>query len=214
MLDILYTYLDKDKHYFLLNEVLPVMPLSFQQKVLKYKKWENQQAALLGRVLLNTLIKTHHLNLSIEDLIYSSNQKPYFKSNETFFNISHTDDIVVCAFTDVNEIGIDIEKLKAIDIHNFKNLLTKNEWEFINRSSKPSDCFITLWTQKEAIIKTSGYGLSLDLNSFEISNDNITELQNQTYSVKEIFIDAAHKCHLAIKGALPQITKVALFLPG
>lgn len=129
MPDILYTYLDKEKHYFYLNEVLRGMPLGFQQKVLKYKKWENQQAALAGRMLLNTLIKTHGLNLSIEHLTYSSNLKPYFKNKETFFNISHTDDIVICALTNINEIGIGIEKLSAINIDHFKNMLTNNEWE-------------------------------------------------------------------------------------
>ncbi len=190
------------------------MPTGFQQKVLKYKKWENQQAALLGRVLLKTLIKTYNLSLSIEHLTYSSNQKPYFKGSKIFFNISHTNEIVVCAVTDVNDIGIDIEKLRALDILNFKNMLTKNEWECVNNSSNPSDSFMALWTKKEAIIKASGDGLSLNLDSFEISNDNKTEIKNQTYSVQEIFIDKAYKCHLAVKGDLPQITEVALFLPG
>lgn len=188
------------------------MPLDFQRKVLKYKKWENQQAAILGRVLLNTLIKTYDLSLSIEHLVYNSNQKPYFKSNEVFFNISHTDDIVVCAITDVNEIGIDIEKLRDIDVYNLKNILTENEWKSVNNSRNPSDCFISLWTKKEAIIKASGYGLSLNLDSFEIRNDNKTEINNESYSIEEISINKKHKCHLAIKGDLPQITAVELFI--
>lgn len=188
------------------------MPLGFQQKVLRYKKWENQQAAILGRVLLNTLIKTHDLNLSLEHLAYSANQKPYFKNNKIFFNISHTEDIVACTITDINEIGIDIEKLSAIDVYNFKNILTKDEWEFVNNSGNPSGSFISLWTKKEALIKASGYGLSLNLDSFEMSNDHKTVINDETYSVREIFIHEAYKCHLAIKGDLPQITEVALFV--
>lgn len=92
-------------------------------------------------------------------------------------------------------------------------MLTNNEWEFINSSSNPSDRFIALWTQKETIIKASGYGFSLHLDSFEISNEHKTEIKNQIYSVKEIFTDATHKCHLAIKkGDFPQVTEAALFL--
>lgn len=188
------------------------MPFDFQQKVLRYKKWENQQAAILGRVLLNALIKTHDFNVSLDHLIYNSNQKPFFKSNKPFFNISHTEDIVVCAITDVNEIGIDIEQLRAIDVYPLKNVLTTNEWKCIHNSSNPSDRFLSLWTKKEAIIKASGHGLRLHLNSFEISNDNKTEIEHKTYSVREIFINEGYKCHLAIKDDLPQIIEVALFI--
>lgn len=212
MLNILYSYIDKEKHTFFLNKELLLMPLDFQQKVLKYKKWENQQASILGRVLLNTLIKTSGFNLSIDHLVYGSNQKPYFKSGKISFNISHTEDIVVCAITDINEIGIDIEKTREIDVYNFKNLLTENEWKFVNNSPNPSDSFIALWTKKEAIIKASGYGLSLNLDSFEIRNDNKTEIKNEPYSVEEIFINEEYRCHVAIKGDLPQILEVKLFI--
>jgi len=195
-----------------MDKELPGMPLAFQQKVLRYKKWENQQAAILGRVLLNTLIKTYDLNLSLEALLYTAHQKPYFENNKIFFNISHTEDIVTCTITDVNDIGIDIEKLNAIDVYPLKNMLTKNEWKYVNSSDNPSDHFISLWTKKEAIIKALGHGLSVPLDSFELSNENKTEIENKTYSVQEIFINEAYKCHLAIKGDLPQITEVALLV--
>lgn len=210
MLKGLYSYIDKDKHAFFLNKKLVEMPLDFQQKILKYKKWENMQASIIGRLLLDILIKTFDLNLSIENLVYNSNQKPYFENSEIFFNISHTDDIVVCVITDINEIGIDIEKLQNINIYNFKSFLTVDEWQFVNNSENTIDSFISLWTQKEAVIKASGYGLSLNLDSFEIRNDNKTEINNNIYLVKDIYINPKYKCHLAIKGDFLQAVEFEL----
>lgn len=157
-------------------------------------------------------IKRYELNLGIEHLTYNASLKPHFKNKEVFFNISHTDGIVVCTVTDVNEIGIDIEKLSNIDIHPFKDMLTKDEWKFVNNSANPSHSFIALWTKKEAIIKASGYGFSAPLNSFKIGIDNKSEIKNKPYSIKEIFIDERYRCHLAIKGDLLQIAGATLFI--
>ncbi|MCI3939185.1 4'-phosphopantetheinyl transferase superfamily protein [Chryseobacterium aahli] len=210
MLKILYSYIDKNKHNYLLHEKLVEMPLDFQQRVSRYKKWQNVQASIIGRLLLDNLIKTFDLNLSIEKLVYNSNQKPYFENTNIFFNVSHTEDIVVCVITDINEIGIDIEKLQNININNFKNFLTRHEWETLNNSQNAMDSFISLWTQKESVIKATGYGLSLNLASFEIENDNTTVIDNNIYSVKDIYINQKYKCHLAIKGDFLQTVDIEL----
>lgn len=211
MLKILYSYIDKSKHNFFLNEKFVEMALDFQQRVSRYKKWENVQASIIGRLLLDNLIKTFDLNLSIEKLVYNSNQKPYFKNTNIFFTISHTDDIVVCAITDINEIGIDIEKLQDININNFNFFFTRHEWESIHNSQNAMYSFISLWTQKESVIKATGYGLSLDLGSFEIGNDNTTVIHNTIYSVKDIYINQKYKCHMAIKGDFLQTVEIELF---
>lgn len=212
MLKIIYSYIDKSKHNFFLNEKLVKMPLDFQQRVSRYKKWENVQASIIGRVLLDNLIKTFDLNLSIEKLVYNSNQKPHFENSNIFFNISHTEDIVVCVITDINEVGIDIEKFQNININNFKIFLTRNEWETLNNSQNPMDRLISLWTQKESVIKATGSGLSLDLGSFEIGNDNTTVLNDSLFSVQKIFINQKYECHLAIKGDFLQSVEIELFI--
>ena len=212
MLKIIYSYIDKSKHNFFLNEKLVKMPLDFQQRVSRYKKWENVQASIIGRILLDNLIKTFDLNLSIEKLVYNSNQKPHFENSNIFFNISHTEDIVVCVITDINEVGIDIEKFQNFNINNFKFFLTRNEWETLNNSQNPMDRLISLWTQKESVIKATGSGLSLDLGSFEIGNDNTTVINNSLFSVQKIFINQKYECHLAIKGDFLQSVDIELFI--
>ncbi|WPO84493.1 4'-phosphopantetheinyl transferase superfamily protein [Chryseobacterium sp. JJR-5R] len=209
MLKILYSYLDKKHHPFFLNNYLLEMPLDFQEKVLKYKNWQDTQASIIGRLLLGILLKTFDLNLSIKHLAYNVNGKPYFEKEQVFFNISHSDDIVICVVTDINEIGIDIEKLQDININDFKNFLTKFEWDYINVSQNAISDFISLWTQKEAILKASGHGLSIDLNSFEINNDK-AEINSNIYSLKEILINHKYKCHFAIKDDISQNTEIQL----
>lgn len=211
MLKILYSYIDKDKHSFFVTKKLVEMPLDFQQRILKYRKWENVQASIIGRLLLDNLIKTFDSRLGIEQLVYNSNQKPYFKNNQIFFNISHTEDIVVCVATDINEIGIDIEKLQNININNFKNFLTGREWKTLMSSQNAMYSFISLWTQKEAVIKATGCGLSLHLDSFEIIDDNKTFVNHHIYSLADIYISPKYKCHLAIKGDFLQTPDIELF---
>ena len=211
MLKILYSYIDRDKHSFFVNKKLPEMPLDFQLRILKYRKWENVQASIIGRLLLDNLIKIFDSKLGIEQLVYNSNQKPYFENNQIFFNISHTEDIVVCVVTDINEIGIDIEKLQNININNFKKILTGREWETLISSQNSMDRFISLWTQKEAVVKATGYGFSLNLDSFEITDDNKTVINNHIYSLADIYISPKYKCHLAIKGDLLQTPELELY---
>ena len=77
-------------------------------------------------------------------------------------------------FNLLGDIGIDIEKIEPIKISDFKSQMTNNEWESVNNSKDTERSFFCYWSQKEAVIKTHGKGLTIPLKSFEVQNNKTT----------------------------------------
>jgi 4'-phosphopantetheinyl transferase len=70
-------------------------------------------------------------------------------------------------------IGVDVENLQRTNSHQniAKRFFSNSEAAFLERideAQKPME-FLRLWTLKEAFVKARGLGLSIPLNSFEIS---------------------------------------------
>lgn len=110
-------------------------------------------------------------NSTIENLIIErgENGKPYFKDkNDIFFNGTHSKDLIAVAISD-NFIGLDGEFLKKrnfLDIA--KEYFSFNEYKFLKSSLKLEIDFYTLWTLKEAYIKTFGKKIFDIKDSIEI----------------------------------------------
>jgi 4'-phosphopantetheinyl transferase len=199
---IYYTKISKKYHDHLIHKYISHFPSSFQQKILKFRRWEDAQLSLLGRLMLKYGIKEIFGYDLDHTLSYTSYNKPYLVNYPHInFNISHSGQIAVCAITLDNEIGIDIELMKPINIMDFKNIMTGREWESIHNSGDTQIAFYKFWTQKEAVIKANGMGLAISLRTFEIINQKAF-LNNSVFEVRELDIDSHYKCHIAFKNSL------------
>lgn len=89
------------------------------------------------------------------------------------FSMSHSSGLVVLAFGQSIRIGIDIEKIRAFP--ELRGVVGRNytpaEIREIDSSpvSARLEVFFQLWARKEAILKASGDGLSLDLRCVNVS---------------------------------------------
>lgn len=120
----------------------------------------------LGRKLLQKGIK-NILGLDTSPLEFNQNGKPYLKGYPNFhFNISHSKDAVVIAFGN-SEMGVDIEKVRSVNLKVANRFFTENERAKIK---SPTD-FFTVWTQKEAVIKKGGKALK-DISSIDTTLEN------------------------------------------
>lgn len=199
MIYIYYSYLSAENHENVLKNELPKLPFDFREKIRKYQRWQDVQLSVLGRVLLYYGIeKNFSLNPKNPEIKFNPYNKPFFEGDPVYFNISHSAEIVVCAITDVAAIGIDIEKIKDIEIDNFKINMTDAEWIKITFSENKMETFFDYWTQKEAVLKATGKGQSIDLQSFEIIENEVL-MNNEKFSLKEIKIDEKYKCYVASK---------------
>ncbi|WP_430408755.1 4'-phosphopantetheinyl transferase family protein [Kordia sp.] len=202
MTQIYFTYILKENHEQLIEKYLSDFPKQFRERIVKYKRWEDAQLSLLGRLLLQHGLKKINKGIHIEELLeYSAYGKPKLKEQQINFNISHSGHIVICVLTNTSEIGIDIEKMHNVNIEDFKTQMTTSEWDNIDTATNKTEAFFKYWTQKEAVVKASGKGFSIPLNSFEISNDQVN-INNEDFFLKEIILDKNYKCHIAFKEEL------------
>lgn len=195
MIYIYYSYISENNHKKLMEEFLLRFPIDFQNKIKSYRRWQDAQLSLLGRILLYRGTDNFNEKYKQNNIKYSKYKKPYF-GEEVYFNISHSGEIVVCAVTTICDIGIDIELQRDIQIEDFQPQMTEGEWMKISTSFNKMDSFYNYWTQKEAVIKGCGKGLSVPLKSFEISQ-NSTIINNEKFFLKEIKLDGKYKCHIA-----------------
>lgn len=198
MINILYTSIDEDNHQKLVDNYLPKFSVEFQTKIKRYKRWQDAQLSLLGRILLVKGLEQMNCSFDESNFRYTSFNKPYLESNYINFNISHSGELVVCALTKIGDIGIDIEEIESIKISDFKSQMTNNEWEQVNDSKEIKTAFFKYWTQKEAVIKAHGKGLSIPLKTFEVQN-NKTTVYSDNFFLKELKIMDGYSCYIASK---------------
>jgi 4'-phosphopantetheinyl transferase len=89
------------------------------------------------------------------------------------FNLSHSQELALYAFTLSRQVGIDLEYIRPIDdIEQLaKHFFSEQEYTVLRKlpESQRQVAFFNCWTRKEAYIKATGQGLSLPLNQFEVS---------------------------------------------
>jgi 4'-phosphopantetheinyl transferase len=104
---------------------------------------------------------------------YTSYGKPFIEKCGIEFNVSHSSDWILFAFTRSAEIGVDIEHIRPMA--DMRDLAKQNfaasefaDWEATPEQDR-TDAFYRCWTRKESFIKAIGEGLSCPLDSFEVA---------------------------------------------
>jgi 4'-phosphopantetheinyl transferase len=111
------------------------------------------------------------------ELVYGPHGKPAlapgFSDSDLRFNVSHCDDLAVCAFSKRREIGIDVEAVHwfpdAEEIASrFFSRLENEAFRALEPLERPLG-FFNCWTRKEAFIKALGDGLDHPLDCFDVT---------------------------------------------
>lgn len=147
-------------------------------------------------------------------VVYGKNGKPYLKDKDIYFNLSHSEEAVMCAVSRC-EIGCDTEKVTDIDLEIAKRFFYNKEYEMIisgRTDAERQDMFFRLWTLKESFMKATGLGMELPLDSFgiEITADGISVRQNirkEKYYFKEYNLSDGYK--YAVCSLLPHFENEA-----
>jgi len=158
------------------------LPKEMKENVEKYLLKEDRQRSLIGKMLLLNYLKKHTY-FNLYDIKVTSYNKPYIPNSTISFNISHSGEYVILAATFSNTIGVDIEEMNPnIDINDFKEVLSQDEYNHIQNSQESLKDFYTLWTTKEALLKAEGKGFFDDAKMIKIKKDKIV-FKNKEYFI-------------------------------
>lgn len=149
---------------------------------------DDKKRSVAGEMLAKTTIGKY-LNIPAEhiEIVQSNNGKPYAVNFNIEFNISHCEEIVVCAINNT-PVGIDIERIRPISPKVAKKFFTIAEQEYILGKTPCAEDYDTefndvqlkrffeCWTAKEAYLKYTGEGLTDNLSALEIDNTHITKI--------------------------------------
>lgn len=123
----------------------------------------------------------HYLNLHPREIqfIYSAEGKPEIApgTGEMFFNLSHSGEVALCAFSLDKRIGIDVENIRhdmaVVEIA--ERFFCANELIKL-REEEGGDpyhqLFFQYWTRKEALLKATGKGILFPLEELDVSTQN------------------------------------------
>lgn len=101
--------------------------------------------------------------------------KPYLENYPNIhISLSHSGNYAACAI-DTKPCGIDIEQHRTVNSRIFRKVLSSAEAEWVNSNNdeqSQSNRFLKLWTMKEAYLKTTGDGITVDLRKISLIEDN------------------------------------------
>ena len=171
------------------KNVLKELPKEMQERAFRYRFEQDARNFVLGRLLLKKGLEELGRSNQLAHITYQKNGKPLLE--DVFFNISHSENLVVCALSTKGTVGIDVEKEKPVNLDNFKPWFTVKEWTNINKAPSPIRQFFWFWTRKESIIKALGVNLSY-LHQIELDTTQAFFIDNgKKWYLKELNFGAA-----------------------
>ncbi len=192
---VLYSILDEPIAENVFNRYLNYLPIHLQKEVLKYRKLKDKQNCLVGKILLYIgYSQIEKKELDFNSLKRDEFGKPYIIGSNFEFNISHTNNAVLCAFS-TDKIGVDVETVREIDLKYFESVFSDKEMGAIR--SKGIYKFYEIWTKKEALAKAIGRGLGIDFLTIKVDEESL-EYENEQWQTNHFKLDN-NFCSLVFK---------------
>ena len=158
-------------------------------KLKKISLDEKRKQSIGAELLLNHALKSVFPELKAPHEIYADDLgKIYFKSLPLKFSLSHSGNIAVCAISDEN-VGIDVEAEIKYKAKISERFFSAGEIQRLRVACDKDAEFGRIWTAKESALKYLGLGLSRDLSSVELINEDTIRLSPENTSLKVMYKD-------------------------
>ena len=161
---------------------------------LSEKEMEQFSEYRIEKVKKEKLISYYLKKTYVGDFYIGDHGKPM--SNNMFFNISHSKEVIVLATSKNIPVGVDVEVLKERREPLVRYVANEKEYDFIQSDLD----FIKIWTSKESLMKCLGTGLDMNMKiipSFPF--DGCKSFEEEHYYSKMLEIDDFVIC-VTLKG--------------
>jgi len=155
-----------------------------QLRAARFHSAHDRERYIVRRTILRLLLGAY-LNVPPEgiEMPLGPHGKPAIApapgSPQLGFNLSHSDGTAVYAFAWNRRVGIDVEGVRRdIDYRGLaERFFAPGERAALGRVADDDlpERFFACWTRKEAVVKAHGAGLSLPLDTFEVSIQPVAE---------------------------------------
>lgn len=153
------------------QRLLPQVSAQRREQALRFKHTLGQFCCLKSWLMLNAM------HIGEMEFLYNEHGKPYIEGGP-FFSISHCKEGIAVAIDD-QPVGIDIEAIRNVD----QDLILRTMNEEEQRQIHSNRDFTRLWTQKEAILKMEGTGITSfeQLQGLSIPDYRIQTTEKEKY---------------------------------
>lgn len=162
-------------HYF-----LSTLAPDEQKRAMRFVFEKDRRHFTVARGILRALLG-HYLRVPAATICFTYNAygKPSLQSPAVppalCFNLAHSHEMALYAFSYGRESGVDIEYMRDLALDDYL-LMARNHFspgEYTRLLALPESArkqaFFNCWTRKEAYIKARGMGLSIALDTFDVS---------------------------------------------
>ena len=147
------------------QRLLLLVPDKQREEALKFKHTFGQFATLESFLLLRQLlVENYQVDIGDPlDFVVGEHGKPSLKDHpQIHFNISHCPNAIAVAVDDA-PIGVDVERYVNPSPSLLNYCMNEQECQQVQESEQPERDFAALWTQKEALFKQRGTGITHEL---------------------------------------------------
>ncbi|MDO7208363.1 4'-phosphopantetheinyl transferase superfamily protein [Acinetobacter nosocomialis] len=150
------------------TKALSQLLLKSKQDFPDFRTFNNYKKQQIQHIKNNLLAQK--LNVTPTDLIFAKHEygKPYLLNHKLHFNHSHSQQYYVLALSErVKDIGIDVEELdRKVRLDSLaQHAFHPDEYATWQNLEQDREYWFKVWTTKEAVLKASGLGIRLDLNT-------------------------------------------------
>ncbi len=152
------------------------LSLDERERAARFVFPRDRERFIAGRAFLRLLL-AQYLGTDAASLRfrYGPRGKPALADDRSgvSFNLAHTDSLAVCALARGAEVGVDVERVRAIPDADGVARSFFSPRETAELASVPEAArhraFFDAWTRKEAFLKALGDGLARPLDSFDVT---------------------------------------------
>lgn len=147
------------------ERLIASLPAQRRATALKFKFEQGRKESALAYLLLCKGLREHYGITAMPDFSIGEHGKPALRDYpHIHFNLSHCKKAVLCVLSDA-PVGADVECLGRYNEGVARYCMNEEEMQIISQHPDPGVPFTRLWTQKEAVLKLEGTGITDEIKT-------------------------------------------------